>query len=120
MEYTIEANDDAWIRIKNFNVHLHKTAEGIVVDIWGNSENDAPITSTYAFDSEVDDYLEKPIRSHEESKMEKTIIEISVAKNGYIIKCGENTFVATSIYDVGMRVQRYIETESKKRPDGDD
>jgi hypothetical protein len=57
--------DEAWIAVKDFNVHIHKTDEGVVVDIWGQKRDDAPIASTYAFDAEVIDFHSGPARGEE-------------------------------------------------------
>jgi len=46
----------AWFTVKKFAVRIHATDEGVIVDIWRDGmADDAPIASTYAFDSECTD-----------------------------------------------------------------
>lgn len=56
---------NAWIMVKGFNIHIHQTDEGVVVDIWGNTNDNAPIASTYAFDFETEKYHDVPVRGDE-------------------------------------------------------
>ena len=55
---TVENGDtdegDVWVRAFGFHVHVLRTDEGIVVDVWPNKDGmaDAPLASTYAFDQE--------------------------------------------------------------------
>lgn len=48
--------DSLWVDIKKHTVHLKRTDEGVVVDIFmkpkKGEEFDDPIASTYAFDNE--------------------------------------------------------------------
>lgn len=54
-DYRFEpARESVWIGVKKFNIKIHATDEGVVVDIWGDVEGDAPIASTYAFDDETE------------------------------------------------------------------
>jgi len=40
----------AWIGVGTLSVYVHRTAEGIVVDVFRKGEEDGdPITSTYAY-----------------------------------------------------------------------
>ena len=42
-----------WITVENLSVYVHKTNEGVVVDIFPlGDEMEDPITSTYAFFNE--------------------------------------------------------------------
>jgi len=44
------------IIVKGFAVHIVPTDEGVIVDIFKAGQRaDRPITSTYAFDSDLDD-----------------------------------------------------------------
>lgn len=46
----------AWLEVKGFAVRILSTDEGIVVDVYKNgAEMDSPITSTYAFDAELEE-----------------------------------------------------------------
>jgi hypothetical protein len=48
-------NESLWLTVANASLHINRTDEGIVVDIWPKGrENDDPVASTYAFDSELD------------------------------------------------------------------
>ena len=43
-----------WIGVKNLSVHVVKTDEGVVVDIFANGcEMEEPLASAYAFDQEA-------------------------------------------------------------------
>jgi len=43
----------AWIEVKGFSIRIMSTDEGVIVDVYAkNKENNGPITTTYAFDSE--------------------------------------------------------------------
>lgn len=47
------ADDAAWFIVKDFNIRIQGTDEGVVVDIYElDCEDDDPIASTYAFDNE--------------------------------------------------------------------
>lgn len=51
-DYTLNDNG-VWITVKGFSVHLTKTDEGVLVDIYAkNDEMSEAIASTYALDSE--------------------------------------------------------------------
>lgn len=51
-DYILES-DSCWITVKNMSVHIVKTDEGVVVDIYPlGSEDGEAITSTYAYDGE--------------------------------------------------------------------
>ena len=53
-----------WITVDNFSVYVHRTDEGLVVDLFklGN-EMDVAIASTYAFNTEVSDEDDHPCQS---------------------------------------------------------
>lgn len=45
----------AWIEVKGFAIRIISTDEGIIVDVYAKGQEDnGPITTTYAFDSECD------------------------------------------------------------------
>jgi hypothetical protein len=45
-----------WIRVNNVSVWVHRTDEGVVVDLWPHQgELDEPVASTYAFFDDVGD-----------------------------------------------------------------
>lgn len=49
-------SDDIQITLWGWRVHLIKTDEGIVVDVWMEDiETAEPVATTYAFDSEKED-----------------------------------------------------------------
>jgi len=55
-------DNDVWITVElgdgrpSASVHLIRTDEGIVVDVWpGDDSGDEPIASTYAFDEDLTD-----------------------------------------------------------------
>ena len=44
-----------WIRVDNISVWVHRSDEGVVVDLWPHQgEMDEPLASTYAFFSEAE------------------------------------------------------------------
>lgn len=48
--------DGVWIGFGKFSIKIHKTDEGVVVDIWGKGQEDGDcLASTYAFDDEAED-----------------------------------------------------------------
>lgn len=56
-ERTIDPGlDGVWLRVKNINVHIHETDEGVVVDLWAADDMmaDGPVASTYAFFAECE------------------------------------------------------------------
>lgn len=47
---------DIWVTLWGWDVHLIRTDEGMVVDVWAeNVERDAPVATTFAFDIEKED-----------------------------------------------------------------
>jgi hypothetical protein len=51
-----EKADGTWIGVKNFSVHIIKTDEGVVVDIYARGYEDCDtLGSTYVFDTEADE-----------------------------------------------------------------
>lgn len=47
--------DGVWITVNNISVHIIKTDEGVVVDLYpAKKENDNPIASTYAHFTEAE------------------------------------------------------------------
>jgi len=55
--YTLK-DDNMWVSVKNFEIRIYTTDEGVVVDIYKGSENGAycdTLASTYAFDNECED-----------------------------------------------------------------
>jgi hypothetical protein len=49
----------AWITVKNISVHLIKTEEGVVVDLYPlGREMDDCLSSTYAFDQEAQNAID--------------------------------------------------------------
>lgn len=55
-EFTL-FGDKVWITVEKLSIHIHKTDEGVVVDIWplGCEDADGPVASTYAFFEEGED-----------------------------------------------------------------
>ena len=54
-DYTL-ADGAGWFAVKGFAVRIISTDEGIVVDVYKNgAEMESPITSTYAFDAELEE-----------------------------------------------------------------
>jgi hypothetical protein len=54
-DYTL-TDGKAWFEVKGFAIKIHKTDEGVVVDIYQNGLEDGnPIASTYAFDNELEE-----------------------------------------------------------------
>lgn len=52
-------NEALWLTVANASLHIKRTDEGIVVDIWPKGrEDEEPVASTYAFDSELDPQAE--------------------------------------------------------------
>lgn len=52
-------NEALWLTVANASLHIKRTDEGIVVDIWPKGREDQePVASTYAFDSELDPQTE--------------------------------------------------------------
>lgn len=48
--------DGVWVTFGKFSIKIHKTDEGVMVDIWGRGKEDEDsLASTYVFDQEVDD-----------------------------------------------------------------
>lgn len=62
-DYTL-TEGAGWFDVKGFAIRIHKTDEGVVVDVF-NREADiasaAPIASTYAFDAETEADLTNPL-----------------------------------------------------------
>ena len=55
--YTLK-DDNMWVSVKNFEIRIYTTDEGVVVDIYKGSENGAcgdALASTYAFDNECEE-----------------------------------------------------------------
>ena len=55
--YTLK-DDNMWVSVKNFEIRIYTTDEGVVVDIYRGSEEGAdgdPLASTYAFDNECEE-----------------------------------------------------------------
>jgi len=45
-----------WFAVKGFAIRIMSTDEGVVVDVYKNGEEmNSPITSTYAYDAELED-----------------------------------------------------------------
>ena len=52
---SLDPNDheNVWIQVGDIlDVHIRRTDEGVVVDIWGGQEETEPITSTWALFNE--------------------------------------------------------------------
>lgn len=46
--------DSAWVAVKEFAIHIVKTDEGVLVDVYAKGYEDCDtLVSTYAFDSEA-------------------------------------------------------------------
>ena len=50
-------DNSCWIDVDNLTVYIHKTDEGVIVDIYGKKDgktlaDEGPISSTYAFFNE--------------------------------------------------------------------
>jgi hypothetical protein len=51
----LDKNESLWLTVGLASLHIKRTDEGIVVDIWAKgAEDEEPIASTYAFDSELE------------------------------------------------------------------
>ena len=49
-----ELADSTWVGVKEFAIHIIKTDEGVVVDVYAKGHEDCnTLVSTYAFDSEA-------------------------------------------------------------------
>ena len=73
MEKNLKDNDyvlvegAGWFRVENLAVRIHKTDEGVVVDIYSNGlEMGGPVASTYAFFAEATEYQEEAKEAREE------------------------------------------------------
>lgn len=51
----LEKNESLWLTVGLASLHIKRTDEGVVVDIFAKGgEDEEPIASTYAFDSELE------------------------------------------------------------------
>lgn len=51
----LEKNESLWLTVGPASLHIKRTDEGVVVDIYGKGcESEECIASTYAFDSELE------------------------------------------------------------------
>jgi hypothetical protein len=52
-------DQSVWITVKDFSVYITKTDEGVVCDLYVKGrEDDGSIAGTYAYDDEIDEYLD--------------------------------------------------------------
>jgi hypothetical protein len=55
-DYTLTPDNSCWITVDGFSVYIHRTDEGVVVDITAKGhEDETPLGSTYAFTAELDE-----------------------------------------------------------------
>lgn len=59
-EYILRPDvDSVWITVDKFSVYVHRTDEGVVVDIFAlDHENEESLAGTYAFTQEALDVME--------------------------------------------------------------
>ena len=55
-DYALEQGvDGIWVEVDNIDVHIIRTDEGVIADLWSNErEDDEPMTSTYAHFNEAE------------------------------------------------------------------
>ena len=52
--------EDTWVEVKEFSIHIIRTDEGVVVDVYAKGYEDCnAIASAYAFDNEVKEMKEQ-------------------------------------------------------------
>jgi hypothetical protein len=55
-DYVLGPEGRCWITVGKLSVHLVKTDEGLVVDIYAlGKETEEPLATTYVFDAEADE-----------------------------------------------------------------
>lgn len=51
----LEKNESLWLTVGLASLHIKRTDEGVIVDLFAKgAEDEEPIASTYAFDSELE------------------------------------------------------------------
>ena len=51
----VESGDNVLVKVKNLEVNIRRTDNGVVAGIWVAADDDGPIASTYAFFNEVNE-----------------------------------------------------------------